>query len=70
MYVCVVGAQVLELASEGVFVPLTVGGGIRSHTDDTGKVIPCRPRPPCTVYCGNEIGRERVRVCGVAFDDI
>lgn len=30
--------QVLELASERVFVPLTVGGGIRSHTDDTGKV--------------------------------
>ena len=27
----------LELASERVFVPLTVGGGIRSHTDDTGK---------------------------------
>lgn len=31
-------SQVLELASERVFVPLTVGGGIRSHTDDTGKV--------------------------------
>lgn len=30
--------QVLELTSERVFVPLTVGGGIRSHTDDTGKV--------------------------------
>lgn len=29
--------KVLELASERVFVPLTVGGGIRSHTDDTGK---------------------------------
>lgn len=28
----------LELASERVFVPLTVGGGIRSHTDDSGKV--------------------------------
>lgn len=30
--------QVLELASERVFVPMTVGGGIRSYTDDTGKV--------------------------------
>ncbi|CAM9821721.1 unnamed protein product [Pylaiella littoralis] len=29
--------KVLELASERVFVPLTVGGGIRSHTDDSGK---------------------------------
>lgn len=28
----------LELASERVFVPLTVGGGIRSYTDDDGKV--------------------------------
>eukprot|EP00904_Undaria_pinnatifida_P008175 jgi/Undpi1/4488/HiC_scaffold_17.g07842.m1 len=29
--------KVLELASERVFVPLTVGGGIRSYTDDDGK---------------------------------
>lgn len=29
--------KVLELASERVFVPLTVGGGIRSYTDDEGK---------------------------------
>lgn len=34
----VVAVQVLELASQRVFVPLTVGGGIRSYTDDTGKV--------------------------------
>lgn len=32
--------KVLELASERVFVPLTVGGGIRSYTDDNGKVMP------------------------------
>lgn len=32
--------KVLELASERVFVPLTVGGGIRSYTDDEGKVMP------------------------------
>mmetsp|Transcript_26144 Transcript_26144/g.26372 ORF Transcript_26144/g.26372 Transcript_26144/m.26372 type:complete len:568 (+) Transcript_26144:70-1773(+) len=28
--------QVLEQSSENVFVPLTVGGGIRGYTDDTG----------------------------------
>lgn len=37
--------QVLELASERVFVPLTVGGGIRSHTDDSGKVRQVAGRP-------------------------
>ena len=30
-------AQVLRRASEGVFVPLTVGGGIRGFTDAEGK---------------------------------
>lgn len=29
-------AQVLRRASEGVFVPLTVGGGIRGFTDAAG----------------------------------
>jgi imidazole glycerol-phosphate synthase len=29
--------RVLELSSENVFVPLTVGGGIRDYTDATGK---------------------------------
>ncbi|CAM9636856.1 unnamed protein product [Discosporangium mesarthrocarpum] len=29
--------QVLESASERVFVPMTVGGGIRSYTDSTGQ---------------------------------
>jgi len=29
--------KVLELSSENVFVPLTVGGGIREYTDCTGK---------------------------------
>ena len=29
--------QVLELASEHIFVPLTVGGGIRGYTDSTGR---------------------------------
>lgn len=29
--------QVLEQASERVFVPLTVGGGIREFTDATGR---------------------------------
>ena len=29
--------QVLRQTSEGVFVPLTVGGGIRAFTDGTGK---------------------------------
>ena len=29
--------EVLRKASEGVFVPLTVGGGIREFTDSTGK---------------------------------
>uniref|UniRef100_A0A7S2WS76 Imidazole glycerol phosphate synthase hisHF n=1 Tax=Rhizochromulina marina TaxID=1034831 RepID=A0A7S2WS76_9STRA len=29
--------QVLERASENIFVPLTVGGGIRSYTDATGR---------------------------------
>ena len=30
--------KVLEKSSEKVFVPLTVGGGIRSFKDDKGKV--------------------------------
>lgn len=30
--------KVLELASENVFVPLTVGGGIREYVDPTGQV--------------------------------
>jgi imidazole glycerol-phosphate synthase len=30
--------QVLEKASEGVFVPLTVGGGIREYQEPSGKV--------------------------------
>jgi len=30
--------QVLEKASEQVFVPLTVGGGIRGYTEPSGKV--------------------------------
>lgn len=30
--------QVLERASERVFVPLTIGGGIRGYTDTSGKV--------------------------------
>ena len=30
--------KVLEKASEAVFVPLTVGGGIREYTDPDGKV--------------------------------
>ena len=30
-------AQVLRQTSEGVFVPLTVGGGIRAFTDADGK---------------------------------
>ena len=29
--------RVLELSSENVFVPLTVGGGIRDYTDAEGK---------------------------------
>ena len=29
--------KVLELSSENVFVPLTVGGGIREYTDNDGK---------------------------------
>lgn len=29
--------QVLQSSSENVFVPLTVGGGIREYTDSTGK---------------------------------
>ena len=29
--------EVLKRSSEGVFVPLTVGGGIRDFTDSTGK---------------------------------
>jgi glutamine amidotransferase/cyclase len=29
--------RVLEAASENVFVPITIGGGIRSFTDETGK---------------------------------
>jgi imidazole glycerol-phosphate synthase len=29
--------RVLELSSENVFVPLTVGGGIREYTDTDGK---------------------------------
>jgi imidazole glycerol-phosphate synthase len=32
--------QVLEQSSENVFVPLTVGGGIRDYTDSSGKVWP------------------------------
>mmetsp|Transcript_24186 Transcript_24186/g.55004 ORF Transcript_24186/g.55004 Transcript_24186/m.55004 type:complete len:247 (-) Transcript_24186:783-1523(-) len=31
--------QVLEAASRSIFVPLTVGGGIRSYTDDSGKTF-------------------------------
>lgn len=30
--------QVLEKSSENVFVPLTVGGGIREYTDESGTV--------------------------------
>ena len=30
--------QVLEAASQNVFVPLTVGGGIREYVDADGKV--------------------------------
>lgn len=30
--------QVLEASSENVFVPLTVGGGIREYEDATGKM--------------------------------
>lgn len=34
--------QVLEAASQNVFVPLTVGGGIREYVDADGKVcMPC-----------------------------
>ena len=33
---CCTRAQVLRRASEGVFVPLTVGGGIRGFTDADG----------------------------------
>jgi len=29
--------QVLEQASENIFVPLTVGGGIRGYVDSTGR---------------------------------
>ena len=29
--------QVLEQASENIFVPLTVGGGIRGYIDSTGR---------------------------------
>lgn len=29
--------QVLEASSENVFVPLTVGGGIREYVDSTGR---------------------------------
>jgi imidazole glycerol-phosphate synthase len=32
-----VGLQVLRKSSEGVFVPLTIGGGIRSFTDSEGE---------------------------------
>ena len=32
-----IGLQVVRQASEGVFVPLTVGGGIREFTDADGK---------------------------------
>jgi imidazole glycerol phosphate synthase subunit HisF len=31
--------QVLEAASQNVFVPLTVGGGIREYVDANGKVL-------------------------------
>ena len=31
--------QVLEESSKGIFVPLTVGGGIRSYKDDSGNVF-------------------------------
>lgn len=44
--------QVLKLASEGIFVPLTVGGGIRSFTDENG-----------TAYSALEVASEYFR-CG------
>jgi imidazole glycerol phosphate synthase subunit HisF len=31
--------KVLEMSSEKVFVPFTVGGGIREYTDETGHCI-------------------------------
>lgn len=42
--------QVLEKASEGIFVPLTVGGGIRSFTDSNG-----------TAYSALEVASEYFR---------
>ncbi|CAN0123632.1 unnamed protein product [Ascophyllum nodosum] len=48
--------KVLELASERVFVPLTVGGGIRSHTDDTGKA-----RQRRTTYTALEVASRYFR---------
>ena len=35
--VCSAARQVMKKASERVFVPLTVGGGIRDFTDSTGR---------------------------------
>ena len=42
--------QVLKRASEGIFVPLTVGGGIRSFTDANG-----------TAYSALEVASEYFR---------
>ncbi len=42
--------QVLKRASEGIFVPLTVGGGIRSFTDSNG-----------TAYSALEVASEYFR---------
>ena len=35
--ICLLASQVLEQASERVFVPLTVGGGIRAYKDASGR---------------------------------
>jgi hypothetical protein len=48
--------QVLKRASEGIFVPLTVGGGIRSFTDANG-----------TAYSALEVASEYFRCLLCSF---
>jgi glutamine amidotransferase/cyclase len=38
--------KVLEETSKNVFVPLTIGGGIRDYTDSNGRVYSSGEKPP------------------------
>ena len=46
--------QVLEAASQNVFVPLTVGGGIREYVDADGKVC-MAPNEKFFFFCYNQL---------------